>query len=165
MAIKINLNPQVPAIPAFEDKTKIDVRYMVIDPYVSIHIYYDARLGEVVYNVEEPIIGDEERGILDRISLAMREVVNVNMVEDDQTTEGLIDYIDKTARLIISELGMEIDEESYFKMFYYLYRDFIGLNEIEPMMRDYFIEDLECNGVNESMYIVHRVFRNIKTTT
>ncbi len=165
MAIKINLNPRVPAIPAFEDKTKIDVRYMVIDPYVSIHIYYDARLGEVVYDVEEPIISDEERGILDRISLAMREVVNVNMVEDDQSTEGLIDYIDKTARLIISELGMEIDEDSYFKMFYYLYRDFIGLNEIEPMMRDYFIEDLECNGVGDSLYIVHRIFRNIRTTT
>ncbi len=165
MVIKINLNPQVPAVSMPEDKTKVDVRYMVIDPYVSIHIYYDEKSGEIIYDVEEPIISDEERVLLDRIMNAMREVVNVNMVADDSSTEGLIDYIDKTSRLIISELGMEVEEEAYFRMFYYLFRDFIGLNEIEPMMRDYFIEDLECNGMGESLYIVHRVFRNIRTTT
>ncbi|MFH0808592.1 MAG: type II/IV secretion system ATPase subunit [archaeon] len=163
--ISINLNPRTPALSKFEDKTKIDVRYMVIAPYVSVHVYYDANLGEVIYDIEEPVISEEERGYLDRIEQAMREVVNVNMVGGDKGKEGLIDYIDKSARLIISELGVSLSETSYSKIFYYLYRDFIGLNEIEAMMQDYFIEDIECNGVNESMYIVHRVFRNIKTTT
>jgi len=37
--ININLNPKVPALPKFEDKTKIDVRYMVIAPYVSCLLY------------------------------------------------------------------------------------------------------------------------------
>jgi flagellar protein FlaI len=30
-------------------------------------------------------------------------------------------------------------------------------------LRDYFIEDIECNGFNAPIYIVHRVFKNIKT--
>jgi archaeal flagellar protein FlaI len=162
---KINLNPQVPALPKFDDKTKIDVRYMVIAPYVSVHIYYDANLGEVIYDLEEPILSKEDKENLNRIEAAMREVVNVNMTGDDNSVEALLDYIDKTAKLIISELGMKIGEEAYDKMFYYLYRNFVGLNEIEAMMKDYFIEDVECNGMGESMYIVHRVFRNIKTTT
>lgn len=162
--ITIDLNPKVPSIPKFEDKTKIDVRYMVISPYVSIHIYYDEKLGEVIYDVEEPILEDKDKENLNSIENAMREVVNINMSGNDTTEEGLIDYIDKTARLIISELGLSIEEESYSNIFYYLYRNFIGLNEIEPMMRDYFIEDLECNGMGENMYIVHRNFRNIKTT-
>ena len=161
--IKINLNPKMPPIPKFDDKTKIDVRYVVIDPYVSIHVYYDAKLGEVIYDVEEPIVSEEEVADLDRIEQAMREIVNVNMVGENKTQESLIDYIDKTARLVISELGMSVEEEAYKRMFYYLYRNFIGLNKIEAMMRDYFIEDIECNGMGESMYIVHRVFRNIKT--
>ena len=165
MVININLSPQVPSIPAFDDKTKIDVRYMVIPPYVSVHIYYDVKLGEVVYDVEEPIISDEEKVVLNRVESAMREVVNVNMVLGDRSVEGLIDYIDKIARLIISELGLSVEEDFYSRMFYYLYRDFIGLNKIEPMMKDYFIEDLECNGMGDSLYIVHRVFRNIRTTT
>ncbi len=165
MVMNINLNPQVPSIPAFKDRTQIDVRYMVIAPYVSVHVYYDARLGEVIYDVEEPIVSEEERVILNRLMSAMKEVVNVNMVAVDQSVENLIDYVDKTARLIISELGLAVEEDSYFRMFYFIYRDFIGLNKIEPMMRDYFIEDLECNGMGDSLYIVHRVFRNIKTTT
>ncbi|MBT6689864.1 type II/IV secretion system ATPase subunit [archaeon] len=165
MAIKINLNPPVPNIPSFEDKTKIDVRYMVIAPYVSIHVHYDVKLGEVIYDVEEPMLDEAEKGNLVRIEAAMREVVNTNMNEKTQGLDALLDYVDKVARLIISELGLEISEASFYKIFYYLYRDFIGLNKIEPMMKDYFIEDIECNGVDTPMYIVHRVFRNIKTTT
>jgi len=161
--IKINLNPRVPALPQFEDKTKIDVRYVVIAPYVSIHIYYDAKSGEVLYDVEEPIISDKDKEDLKKIEQAMREVVNINMLTSEKTQEGLLDYIDKTAKLIISELGLSVEEKIYDKMFYYLYRNFIGLNAIEAMMQDYFIEDIECNGVGDSVYIVHRVFRNIKT--
>jgi flagellar protein FlaI len=66
--------------------------------------------------------------------------------------------------LIISELNLKVEEDEFHRIFYYLYRDFIGLNRIEAMMQDYFIEDVECNGVGEQMYIVHRAFRNLRTT-
>ncbi|MBU4086867.1 MAG: Flp pilus assembly complex ATPase component TadA [Nanoarchaeota archaeon] len=58
---------------------------------------------------------------------------------------------------------MKISRETYKKIFYYLFRDFIGLNEIEALTKDYFIEDIECNGVDTPVYIVHRVYRNLKT--
>jgi len=160
--IKLNLSPQVPVVPHFDDKTLIDVRYMVISPFVSIHIYFDEKIGEVVYEVEEPILEDVDKENLLKIEEAMREIVNVNIVVE-KTEEALIDYIDKTAHLIISELSLKIEESVYEKIFYYLYRDFIGLNEIEAMMRDYYIEDIECNGAGEPIYIVHRIFRNLKT--
>ena len=137
--MKINFNPRVPSIPKSQDKTKINVRYMVIDPYVSIHIYWDAKLGEVIYEVEEPLMNSEENGNLEKIENAIREVVNMDLLDKQKTAENLIDYIDKTSRLIISELALEINEESFSKIFYYLYRNFIGLNEIEAMMKDYFI--------------------------
>ena len=163
MADALNLNPAVPSLPKFEDKTKIDVRYMVIAPYVSIHVYYDEKLVEVIYEVEEPLLDEETQKNLTRIEAAMREIVSINLLSGEKTPEGMLDYIDKTARLIISELSLKIDEDAFHKIFYYLYRDFIGLNRIEPMMQDYFIEDVECNGMGEPMYVVHRAFRNIKT--
>ncbi len=162
MEIKINTSPQVPSLEHIDDKTKIDIRYMLIVPYVSVHIYWSEKKGELVYEIEEPILNDEEKGYLDRITEAMRQVVNFNMVESN-SEEALIKHMDKTARVVISELSLNIEEESYERIFYFIYRDFIGLNEIEPLMRDYFIEDIECNGVNESIYIVHRIFRNLKT--
>jgi flagellar protein FlaI len=50
-------------------------------------------------------------------------------------------------------------------IYYYLCRNFIGFNEIEPILRDYFVEDIECNGVDSPIYIVHRLYRNLKTNT
>ena len=161
--VKLELNPQVPSIPGFEDKTKIDVRYMVIAPFVSIHIYWNSELNEVIYEVEEPVLTEDDWKKLKKIESSMREIVNINFVGGEGSQEHLLDYIDKTARLLISELGFEIEESKYEKLFYYLYRNFVGLNEIEALMKDYFIEDIECNGVDQPIYIVHRVFRNIKT--
>lgn len=160
--IKINLNPTIPTIKRPDDKTKIDVRYVVISPYVFIHIYYDTESGEVLYEVEEPVLNAAEKENLKRIEIAMQDMININLLIE-KTEENIIEYIEKTIQLIISELSLKLSEESYEKIFYYLYRNFVGLNEIEPLMHDYFIEDVECNGVGEPIYIVHRIFRNLKT--
>ena len=161
--IKINSNPFIPNISEFEDKTKIDVRYVVIQPYVSIHIYWKADISELIYEVEEPILDDKEKEIIKKTAETIRDTINFNLDEKKESKEKLIEYINQNTQLTLSELGFNIDEESYKKIFYYIYRDFFGLNEIEPLMRDYFIEDIECNGINEPIYLVHRVFRNLKT--
>ncbi len=160
--IVINLNPGIPALPKAEDKTKVDVRYILISPYVSAHIFFDPKLLEMVYEVEEPFLNEEEKSLLREIEEGMKEVININVLTE-KTQEAMIEYLDKTARFLISELGLKVSEESYRKMFYYFFRDFIGLNEIEPLVRDYFIEDIECNGINTPIYIVHRVYRNMRT--
>lgn len=160
--IHLNLNPNVPSIPQQLDKTKSDVRYIVIEPHVSIHIFWNQIEGELTYEVEEPKLQEKDKEILDKISKAIREIVNIEFVSGSGN-EDIISYLDKTARVVISELGIKLDSESYNRIFYYLYRNFIGLNEIEALMHDYYIEDIECNGVNEPLYIIHRVFRNIKT--
>ena len=33
----------------------------------------------------------------------------------------------------------------------------------QSLLRDYFVEDIECNGIGTPVYIVHRIYRNIKT--
>jgi len=160
--IEINLNPVFPVLPKFEDKTKINVRYTLISPYVSVHIYWDTKQQELIYEVEEPILDDSEQSLLKIIEKSLEEMVNINVLIN-KDINSMIEYIDKTARLMIEELSLKLSFESYKKIFYYLFRDFIGLNKIEPLMRDYFIEDIECNGVNTPLYIIHRLYRNIKT--
>ena len=160
--IFIDLKPNIPALPRIEDKTKLDIRYPLIIPYAYAHIYWNSRISELVYELEEPILNEKEIEILYKIENSMKEIININVLVE-KTTEAMIDYINKTAELLIAELNIKIEDESYQKIFYYLFRDFIGLNEIEPLMRDYFIEDIECNGVNAPLYIIHRIYRNIKT--
>jgi len=161
-AIEINLNPTIPALPKITDRTKINIRYALISPYVSVHIYWDRKQGELIYQVEEPILNDTEKAMLKTLERSLSEMINVNVLIE-KTVESMIDHIDKTSRLLIEELAIQMSNESYKKIFYYLFRDFVGMNEIEPLMRDYFIEDVECNGKGTPVYIVHRIYRNMKT--
>ena len=160
--IEINLNPPIPALPKIEDKTKINFRYVLISPYVSVHVYWDNNQGELRYDIEEPVLNPEEKNLLMTLERSLSEMINVNVLVD-KSKESMIEYIDKTSRLLIEELDLKIQEESYKKIFYFLFRDFVGLNEIEPLMRDFFIEDVECNGINAPIYIIHRLYRNMKT--
>jgi archaeal flagellar protein FlaI len=160
--ITINSSPPIPALPKMDDKTLLDVRYSLISPYTNAHIYWDSKAGELMYEIEEPLINEEQKKVLLHLEEAMLEVINVN-VAIDKDEPSMIDYIDKTAKLLIEELNLSVSEESYEKIFYYLYRDFYGLNEVEPLLKDYYIEDIECNGVNTPVYIVHRTYRNLKT--
>ena len=161
-SIAIDTSVPIPALPMLKDKTKINVRYSVISPYTSIHIYWDEKNSELNYVIEEPILNDEEKKVLEKIGAGMKEIVNVNVVVEN-TEEAILEYLDKTAKLLISELDIKISKSLYTKIFYYLYRDFVGFNEVEALMKDYFIEDIECNGVNSPIYIVHRIYRNIRT--
>jgi flagellar protein FlaI len=160
---KIELNPKLPPLPKITDKTKINIRYVLISPYVTAHIYWDPKIAEVVYEIEEPLLNDDEKLQLIRLEQSMRELINISLLAE-KTFEGTLEFIDKIARLIITELNLKINDESYFKLFYYLFRDFVGLNEIEPLLRDYFIEDIECNGINSPVYIIHRIYRNMRTS-
>ena len=160
--IKINVNPTIPPLPKIEDKTKINVRYTLISPYVSVHIYWDKEQGELIYEIEEPLLDENEKSLLESLEGSIKELINVNVLVE-KTIESMIDYIDRTSRLLIEELDLKMSEESYKKIFYYLFRDFVGLNEIEPIIKDYFIEDIECNGVDTPVYVVHRIYRSMRT--
>ncbi len=160
--VKINFNPEVPPLKKFKDKTKIDVRYSVMAPFAFVHIYWDPKEYEVRYEVEEPILTEAEKKYEGLILPAMRDIIDFDaIVEKDQ--DKLLEYIDKRLKIIAFELGLNISYDTYKKIYYYLVRDFVGFNEIEPILRDFFVEDIECNGIDSHVYIVHRIFRNLKT--
>jgi len=155
----INLNPMVPQIHSLEDKTKINIRYSLLPPFAYVHIYWNSEKQDLVYELDEPKLNPEEIEILERLEKSIREMVN--FIESSAINSQ--DYINTLMKQAIKNLNIKIQERSSDKLFYYIYRDFVGLNEIEPLMHDYFIEDIECNGVNQPVYIVHRMFRNLKT--
>jgi flagellar protein FlaI len=158
----INVSPALPPLPVVKDKTKLDLRYVLIAPYVSVHIYWKPEENELLYEIEEPVLNKNQKELFKKIENAMVEIININVVVE-KTPEAMINYIDQTAKLLITELGIDISQEDYTAIFYYLYRNFVGLNEIEPLVRDYFIEDIECNGIQTPVYIIHRAYKNIKT--
>jgi len=160
--VAINFSPEIPPLKKTQDKTKVNIRYCLIAPFAFAHIYWDPKIYELVYEIEEPLLNEEETAYKEQIISAMRDMINFDsIIEKDK--EKLIEYIDKRFKFLAIELGINLSYESYKKIYYYLCRDFMGFNETEPLLRDYFVEDIECNGAGGPVYIVHRIYRNIKT--
>jgi flagellar protein FlaI len=160
--VLIDFSPKIPPLKKVEDKTKVNIRYCLISPFTFVHIYWDAKNYELAYEIEEPMLTREEKEYRDQIISIMRELINFDTVIQ-KSKETLLEYIDKRFKLLAIELGIDLSYESYKKIYYYICRDFIGFNEVEPLLRDYFVEDIECNGVNSPIYIVHRLYRNIRS--
>ncbi|MFH1325158.1 MAG: type II/IV secretion system ATPase subunit [archaeon] len=160
--VNINFSPERALLKKTDDKTQINVRYPLIVPFAYAHIYWNPKISEVVYEIEEPILNEKEKEYHEELIRTMENIINFDaIVEKDEKL--LLEYIDNMFKVLAVELGIDMPYESYRKIYYYLVRDFIGFNEIEPLLRDYFVEDIECNGAETPVYIVHRIYRNLKT--
>jgi flagellar protein FlaI len=61
------------------------------------------------------------------------------------------------------EITPEQIEESKNKIFYYLFRDFLGYSRIDVIMKDDGIEDISCDGHETPIFIYHRKYEAIET--
>ena len=159
---KIDTEQQIPPLSYKEKKEEINIKYPLIAPYAYAHIYWDEVAKELIYKVEEPELNPKEKKTLALIEEGIKELINVSFMKMQEGTK-LIEFLEKNIQVLLTELGIKISQDSYLKIVYYIYRDFVGLNEIEPFLCDYFIEDIECNGMGSPIYVVHRVYRNVKT--
>ncbi|MBI3037271.1 Flp pilus assembly complex ATPase component TadA [Candidatus Woesearchaeota archaeon] len=158
----IDLRPRFVKLPDISEKEKINIRYPLLPPYAFAHIYWDNTAKELLYSVEEVLLTDTEKELLKLIQLGLEEMINISYAYASKS-ELIIKYLEKNVQSILAELGAKVSKQSYLKIMYYVYRDFVGLNEIEPMMHDFYIEDIECNGSETPLYIVHRRYQNMRT--
>lgn len=158
----IDLRPRLFKLPDFKDKMQINVRYPLLPPYAFAHIYWDQEAKELIYKVEEQILTEAEQELLRLIQLGLEEMINISFRYATKSNL-ILKYLEKNVQSILGELGAKVSKESYLKIMYYIYRDFIGLNEMEPMINDPYIEDIECNGIGSPVYIVHRKYQNLRS--
>ncbi|MDD5650990.1 MAG: type II/IV secretion system ATPase subunit [Candidatus Nanoarchaeia archaeon] len=159
---KIEGQNEIPTLPEFKTKEETDIRYALIAPYAYAHIHWDQEKQEVIYEVEEPKLDSKEKEILKILEDGVKELINISFISIKEG-DTVIRYLEKNIKILLKELGFSLSKDTFLKVMYYIYRDFVGLNEIEPLISDYFIEDIECNGIQSPIYIVHRKYRNIKT--
>ena len=149
-------------IPKTDIPSKVDIRYPLMPPYAYAEVKWSSEKKNLVYRVAEPVLTKEETERITQIEDALREVIDVKLTEAKKEG-GAIEYLQGKVASVLEDLGVSLSRESYEKIMYYIVRDFVGLNEIEPLMHDPYIEDIGCNGLDTPVYIVHRRFGSVVT--
>ncbi|MCJ7479333.1 MAG: Flp pilus assembly complex ATPase component TadA [Candidatus Nanohaloarchaeota archaeon QJJ-7] len=144
------------------DKEVVDLQYPLIpsEPeedekvYAWAHIVYDDERDELIYQVKEPELSDRNQAILAKVENRLKEKIDIDFDEmkEEEAREYLMEKIDE----ILAGRDFNLDQDTRDVIQYYAYRNFIGLGKIEPFMKDKYIEDISCDGVDIPVYVYHR---------
>lgn len=149
------------------DKTP-NIIYPVGDP-IFIHIYGETG-KEIQYIVIEPRLDKNE---MVKYNLIVEKVLEKGLksaapVSRDKLKQALESLFEKTVTFGIPEKRLftppviSVTKEEYDKFSYLLIRDIIDSGPVEAPMRDPYLEDIHCIGLNP-VSLVHKIFGSIKT--
>ncbi len=147
-------------LPNTSNVRNLDIKYPLLEPLVFANIKWDPDKKALRYNVIEPKMTKSDKAILDRVKNDILELIDVELTSLEEQGTAM-QYLEKKVREVLEEEGVRLSSKQYVKILYFIYRDFIGLNEIEPMMHDPFIEDVGCDGANSPLYVVHTRFGSL----
>ncbi|WP_276282176.1 type II/IV secretion system ATPase subunit [Halorussus caseinilyticus] len=154
------------------DYEEVD-RYWVNAPFAFVSVNYDDVENEYLYQVVEPELDDLETELLDRLfadirdSLIHRRDAGIADGEDSETEGGASEdpetVLKEELRELLSMYGVEVDEASFYRLFYYLFRTFRGFGKLDPLMHDPHIEDISCDGYDLPLFVYHDEYTDIET--
>jgi flagellar protein FlaI len=135
-------------------------RYWVDEPYAFVVILYNEGTNNYLYYVVEPSLTVFEKELLVEVYDRLQDVL---MMENlDQNTDKHALLKEKTNQIINDYIG-KIDTKSYYKILYYINRDYLEFGKINPIMHDNFIEDISNNGFDTPIFLYHKNYENIMT--
>ncbi|MBI2084959.1 MAG: Flp pilus assembly complex ATPase component TadA [Candidatus Aenigmarchaeota archaeon] len=142
----MNINVVYPLIPRAPAKGETVYSYT--------NIKWDQPDNALVYNVFEPGLTAEEKHILSKSKELLEERLNIDLRKLRKAEA--VSYLMRQTDDVFSLMGIKLDQKRVDVLKYYIKRDFVGLERIDPMMNDPNIEDISCDGTNIPIYIFHR---------
>ncbi len=161
-ALPEDLRASVPVEWSPPDFRSVDERYPLIPPHASAHIYWKDDENALFYEVEEPPLTREERDLLDRIRTLIIDLIDVSAYDLSKRGDPR-EYMRKKFEEVVDDYGFDLSAAQRQKFAYYILRDFVGLERIEPLMQDPNLEDISCIGPGIPIYVYHRKYGSLKT--
>jgi archaeal flagellar protein FlaI len=140
--------------------TPILDQYDLNAPYAKARIVKEE--GQIKYQIAEVQLSEDERKKLKEIGELLIEELDVD-IKKLGTNENAAAYIRKLVEKIIKNYKIKVTPDALDRLMYYIVRDFVHFDKIDPMMRDPWIEDISCNGFGIPIYIWHRKYESIPT--
>ena len=142
---------------------EFDVRGKILDEYWLDKPFSKAVILEekdVKYHILEPKVSQEEYFILEKVHGLIREKIIIKDAKELQNRERLLF---RELYLNLNKLNYGLDIESVGKLWYYIYKNFIGYERIDPLLKDPYIEDISCSGYGLPVYVFHKAYGNMPT--
>lgn len=133
-------------------------KYWVDEPYALVSIRDDKTMKS--YHVVEPTLSEYEYELLNKIYADLQDVLTL---EDTKSKEDRETILTKKTLALFKKYHASLDVPAMHKIIYYLMRDFINYGKISPLMKDKFIEDISCDGIDIPIFLYHSTYRNIIT--
>jgi flagellar protein FlaI len=134
-------------------------RYWLNVPFAFVSINYDDEASEHRYQVVEPQLTELEQELLGRLFDDIRDPLLYRETVADDPEMALHEEL----RERLEEYGVRTDEVTFYRLFYYLYRSFLGYGKIDPLMYDPHIEDISCDGPGLPIFIYHDNYTDIES--
>lgn len=154
-----NIHGQISHFNGVEGYEEVE-RYWVSEPYTFVVILFNSERNNYLYYVVEPELTDFEQIFLTEIKDRLRDMLLVEKVDEETEKEKILDM--KIA-YIVKDYAIEVTPAMLAKISYYIKRDFIWFNKIDPLMHDDSIEDVSGNGHDVPIFLYHRKHTNIAT--
>lgn len=144
--VEKNLNlsyPLIPRKPAKDEKI-----------FAYAKIFWDGKTNRYVYQVIEPEMNDKMKKIMKQTKELLEQRLDVDFSKLKRFEA--VEYLKKEIDEILKYFGFIATEEEKQILKYYIERDFIGLEKLEPLMQDPNIEDISCDGIGIPIFVFHR---------
>jgi flagellar protein FlaI len=143
-----------------EDFDVIEI-YPITIPFTFARILYNKKEYEFVYDAIEPPLTAATEKLVKDISETLEKTIKyewfITSLKDKER------YLKDSVATFLESRNIKIDDLSKQKLMYYVVRNFVNYQKIDPLVMDENIEDISCDGVKVPIYIFHKVHSSIKT--
>jgi len=117
-------------------------------------IFWDPKQNRHVYQVVEPQMTEVMKDTIEKVKEALEQRLDI---EFNQLKKfEALDFLRKQVDDIINYYRIKLTDDDKKVLMYFIERDFIGLERIEPLLRDEQIEDISCDGLDIPIFVFHR---------
>lgn len=138
-------------------------RYWLNKPYSYAKILYNEKQGDHRYYVVEPDLTEKEEFVFERTNEILKDKLLHEDIKEEQTEEESRQILREKTEETIENLDVNLDKESMEKIYYYIERDHIGYEKLDPIMHDDYVEDISCDGTGIPIFVYHKEYRNLMT--
>jgi flagellar protein FlaI len=154
---------------------------------IFIHLYTDSDGGRPHYTPIEPGLTEDLSVVLPAVEKRMESVSSrLNEAEsDEERSEALVELLERIcvehrngSSVASSSPGKDkgkegrrngraekvhVTAEQLKALKYVVIRDKVGMSVMEPMLRDNYIEDINCSGVG-NIFLEHKIFKGLQSS-